>query len=120
MEPVDSGNEFLRHKTTRRAVFERALGAHPEAQDVLLYNECRELTETCHGNVVVEIQGRRLTPPLDSGLQPGVFRAYLLDRGEVQEAALPLDSINDSPRLFLTNSVRRWCEVHVIRHPSGR
>ena len=44
---VRSYDEFLRHKTTRRDVFERALAAHPEAQDVLLWNERREITETC-------------------------------------------------------------------------
>ena len=60
------------------------------------------------------------SPPRASGLQPEVFRAYLLDRGEVQESALPLDSIRESPRLFLINSVRRWCEVHLVRHPSSR
>ena len=32
VEPVDSHDEFLRHKTTRRAVFERALAGFPAAQ----------------------------------------------------------------------------------------
>jgi branched-subunit amino acid aminotransferase/4-amino-4-deoxychorismate lyase len=112
-EPIDSRDEFLRHKTTRRAVFDRALAAHPEAQDVLLWNERRELTETCHANVVLEIDGRRLTPPLSSGLQPGVFRAHLLDSGEVEEEVLPVDSIKAASAMFLINSVRRWCPIHL-------
>lgn len=53
-EAVDSGDEFLHHKTTRREVYDRALLAHPGVQDVLLWNERREITETCHGNVVLE------------------------------------------------------------------
>ena len=113
-EPVHSGDEFLRHKTTRRAVFDRALAAHHEAQDVLLWNERRELTETCHANVVLEIEGRKLTPPLSSGLQPGVFRAHLLDCGEIQEQILPVGSIEAASALFLINSVRRWCEIRLI------
>ena len=117
-EPVGSGDEFLRHKTTRRAVFERALAAHPEAQDVLLWNERRELTETCHANIVLEIEGRKLTPALSSGLQPGVFRAHLLERGEIQEAVLPLDSVAAASAMFLINSVRRWCEIRLIRQVS--
>jgi para-aminobenzoate synthetase/4-amino-4-deoxychorismate lyase len=117
-EPIDSRDEFLRHKTTRRAVFDRALAAHPEAQDVLLWNERRELTETCHANVVLDVGGRRLTPPLSSGLQPGVFRAYLLDRGEILEETLPVDSIGQARAIFLINSVRRWCPIHLLGHSS--
>ena len=114
-EPVDSRDEFLRHKTTRRTAFDRALAAHPQVQDVLLWNERRELTETCHANVVLEINGQRLTPPLSSGLQPGVFRAFLLERNEVREAVLPLEETDRSSRLFLINSVRRWCEMRLVR-----
>jgi len=43
-EAVDTGDEFLFHKTTRREMIDRALLAHPEAQDVLLWNEHGELT----------------------------------------------------------------------------
>jgi para-aminobenzoate synthetase/4-amino-4-deoxychorismate lyase len=116
-EAVHSGDEFLHHKTTHRQVYDRALLAHPEAQDVLLWNERGEITETCHGNVVLEIEGRRLTPPISSGLLPGVFRAHLLDRGEIEERILPVASIEAASAIFLINSVRKWCEIHLSRHP---
>jgi para-aminobenzoate synthetase/4-amino-4-deoxychorismate lyase len=116
-EPVHSGDEFLLHKTSRRGVFDRALAAHPEAQDVLLWNERGELTETCHGNVVLEIEGRRLTPPLSSGLLPGVFRAYLLDRSEIKEQILPVGAIEAASAIFMINSVRRCCEMRLLRQP---
>lgn len=116
-EAVHSGDEFLHHKTTHREVFDRALLGHPEAQDVLLWNERGELTETCHGNVVLEIDRRRLTPPLSCGLLPGVFRAHLLDRGEIQEHILPIDSIEAATAIFLINSVRKWCEIRLLPPP---
>lgn len=116
--PVQSGNVWLRHKTTNRAVYTDALAAHPEAQDVLLWNERGELTETCHANLVLEIQGRRLTPALSSGLLPGVFRRHLLESGEIQEQVLLLQSLEAASRLFLINSVRRWCDIHLVRHPA--
>jgi para-aminobenzoate synthetase/4-amino-4-deoxychorismate lyase len=112
-EAVNSGDEFLRHKTTHREVYERALASHPEAQDVLLWNERGEFTETCHGNVVLELNGCRLTPPVSSGLLPGVFRAHLLDRGEIQEQVLPVDSLEAASAVFLINSVRKWCEIRL-------
>jgi para-aminobenzoate synthetase/4-amino-4-deoxychorismate lyase len=68
--PIDSSDPFLRHKTSRREVYERALTAHPNAKDVLLWNERGELTETCHGNLVLEIVRRRLIP---RGFSPGPF-----------------------------------------------
>jgi len=109
--PVDSENEFLRHKTSRRGVYERARAERPEAQDVLLWNERGELTESCASNLVLEVDGRRLTPPVSSGLLPGTFRCHLLERGEIEEAVLPVDSISRATRLCLINSVRRWYEI---------
>ena len=112
--PVDSGDEFLRHKTSRRAVYERARAGRPEAEDVLLWNERRELTETCSANLVLEIDGRRLTPHHASGLLPGTFREHLLERGEIAEEVLSLDALERASGLFLINSVRRWCEIRRI------
>ena len=114
-EPVSSSDEFLRYKTSRRQVFDRAHAAHPKAQDVLLWNERRELTETCHGNVVLEVAGRRLTPPVSAGLLPGVFRAYLLDRGEIHEQTLPVESLQEASAVFMINSVRRWCQMRLTQ-----
>jgi branched-subunit amino acid aminotransferase/4-amino-4-deoxychorismate lyase len=117
--PVHSGDELLRHKTSCREGFDRALQAHREAQDVLLWNERGELTETCYGNVVLEIEGRRFTPPLSCGLLPGVFRAHLLERGEIQERTLPVRSLEAASAVFLINSVRRFCEIRLLRPSSG-
>jgi para-aminobenzoate synthetase/4-amino-4-deoxychorismate lyase len=120
-KPVDSSDHFLRHKTTLgRSVFDRILAMHPDAQDVVLWNERRELTETCRGNIVTLIDGRKLTPPVSCGLQPGVFRAYLLDRGEIQEEVVPLDALMGNVELFLINSVRRWCKLSLLpaNHPT--
>jgi branched-subunit amino acid aminotransferase/4-amino-4-deoxychorismate lyase len=114
-EPVDSADPFLRHKTTRREVYERALAAHPAASDVLLWNERREITETCTGNVVLEIDGRRLTPARSAGLLPGTFRAQLLDAGELEEALLTLDDLGRAEKLYVINSVRRWCDAKLLR-----
>ena len=107
-EPVEASDPFLRHKTSRRAVYDRALSEHPEAEEVILWNERGELTESCRANLVLEMDGRRLTPALGCGLLPGTFRAYLLARGEIEEAVLPLELMEKADEIFLINSVRFW------------
>ncbi|MGF1538704.1 MAG: aminodeoxychorismate synthase component I [Elainellaceae cyanobacterium] len=107
--PVSASNVFLHHKTTHRQVYEQARQGCPAAvQDVLLWNESGEVTETTLGNVVVEIAGARYTPPTTCGLLPGTFRAHLLERGEVQERVVTRSALAQCDRLFIINSVRGW------------
>ena len=114
-EPVDSSDELLRHKTSRRGVYERALASRRAAtDDVLLWNERGELTETSSANLVVELGSRRLTPPVESGLLPGTFRAELLERGEIEEAVVRLADLPRAERVWLVNSVRRWVPIELV------
>ncbi len=62
--PVDPGDRWLFHKTTRRETYDRAKAARPDCDDVLLWNERSEITETTIGNVVARLDGRLVTPPL--------------------------------------------------------
>jgi para-aminobenzoate synthetase/4-amino-4-deoxychorismate lyase len=114
-EPVDRENVFLYHKTTRREVYERALAACPEADDVLLWNEAGELTEACRANLVVELDGERLTPPVRSGLLAGTYRRHLLATGAVREAVVRVADLERANRIWLANSVRGMQAVSRIR-----
>jgi para-aminobenzoate synthetase/4-amino-4-deoxychorismate lyase len=107
-EPVDSGDVFLYHKTTHRSVYEKAKADFPDADDVLLFNERGEVTESCIANLVVELDGRKVTPPSACGLLAGTFRAELLERGEIAERVVTLDDLNRADAVWLINSVRRW------------
>ena len=112
-EPVDSGDVFLYHKTTNRGVYERAKGDFPNTDDVLLYNERGEVTESCIANVVVELDGRKVTPPVSCGLLAGTLRDNLLESGEIEEGVLTLDDIERADSIWLINSVRKWRQVSV-------
>jgi para-aminobenzoate synthetase / 4-amino-4-deoxychorismate lyase len=70
---VNSSDIFLFHKTTHRAVYEHARAGVPDCDDVLLYNERGELTEFTIGNLVVEMDGELVTPPIECGLLAGTF-----------------------------------------------
>jgi len=109
--PVDPSDEFLYHKTTNRAVYERA--RRPDCDDVILWNPAGEVTETTIANLVVEDvtdKARRVTPPVACGLLPGTLRAELLAAGEVSEAVVTVEQLKKAPRFWLVNSVRGWCD----------
>ena len=110
--PVDPSDQFLYHKTTNRAVYERA--RRPDCDDVILWNRAGEITETTIANLVVEIDGHRVTPPIACGLLPGTLRAELLAAGEVSEAVVMVEQLKTAPRFWLVNSVRGWCPAVLV------
>jgi para-aminobenzoate synthetase/4-amino-4-deoxychorismate lyase len=109
--PVDRTDRFLYHKTTARSVYERHAAVHPGAFDVLLWNDARELTEFTRGNVVIELDGRRVTPPRECGLLKGIFRNELVARGEVVEAVVTTGDLDRATGIWFVNSLREWVDV---------
>ncbi|HSK89594.1 MAG TPA: aminodeoxychorismate synthase component I [Anaerolineales bacterium] len=116
-QPVDSNDVFLFHKTTRRAVYEAAREGFDEFDDVLLYNESGELTEFTIGNLVAELAGQLVTPPLACGVLPGTFRAHLMETGQVVERTIHVEQLKDCAKIFRVNSVRKWQKVELQRKP---
>ncbi|MEH7494597.1 aminodeoxychorismate synthase component I [Neobacillus niacini] len=114
-ESVDKTNPFLYHKTTNREIYEKFQNQKPaEAFDVLLWNQDGELTEFTNGNVVVEIDGVRWTPPVSSGLLAGTFRDRLIHKGEILEKTLTHADLKIATKMWFINSVRKWKEVQLI------
>jgi len=107
-EPVDRADRRLFHKIADRSGYARRKAEHPGVYDVLLRNREGELTEFTTGNLVIEVEGRRCTPPLDCGLLPGVFRAELLARGHVAERVLTRADLERAGAVWLVNSLRGW------------
>ncbi len=116
--PVSSNDEFLRFKTTRRDRYDQALARHPDADDVLLWNERGELTETTIANLVLEIDGTAVTPAQSSGLLPGTLRAELLANRRIQEATVTVEDLDRADSVWLINSVRGWIPAQVLDRPS--
>lgn len=113
-EPIDPANPFLYNKTTQRAMYDRARAARPDCDDVVLWNARGEATETCVANIVVELNGKMLTPPVECGLLPGVFRGWLLAQGKIGEARVSLHDLRRADRIYVVNSVRKWREADLI------
>jgi 4-amino-4-deoxychorismate lyase len=80
-ERLDPGDPWLKVKTTARARYDRARAALPDGADEWLFLNTRG--EVCEGTITkfLRRRGSLLTPPLGSGLLPGVLREALLARG---------------------------------------
>jgi para-aminobenzoate synthetase/4-amino-4-deoxychorismate lyase len=115
--PVDSASVFLYHKTTARDAYDAARAAFPEADDVLLWNQHGELTETCTANVCLHLDGEWVTPPVSSGLLAGIYRAQLLVEGVVVERVLTHADLARASAIAVINSVRGWREADLILPP---
>ncbi len=106
--PVNPENVFLYHKTTNREIYVCAKECDYQADDVLLWNENGEITESTIANVVIEIDGEKFTPPVRCGLLPGVFRRYLLEEGIIKERTITMEDVRNAGQLWLINSLRGW------------
>ena len=111
--PVSSRDPFLYHKTTNRAIYDERRAAHRDVDEIILINERGELTECSIGNVVVELNGERCTPPPECGLLPGVFREELIEAGMVRERVLHPADLANATGTWLVNSLREWVELVV-------
>ena len=102
--PVDSKDIFLFHKTTNRSVYDSR--KQENCDDVILFNERGEITETTISNLFLEIGGELLTPRVDSGLLAGTYRQNMLTTGKARESRLLITDLERADRLFVANSVR--------------
>jgi 4-amino-4-deoxychorismate lyase len=107
---LGSGDPLLRHKTTRRDVFQwaRAEFSPDEADEVILLNENGLACEGTITSLFADLGdgGPLRTSPLSCGLLPGVLRGELLDTGEAREAELTPADLMRAKRLFVGNSLR--------------
>lgn len=105
---LQSDDSLFRHKTSRREPYEaaRAEFSPEEANEVILLNERGEICEGTITNVFVEEpDGQLLTPPLSSGLLPGILRAELIRERKARAQLLKPEDLADR-RIFVGNSLR--------------
>ncbi|AGT07319.1 aminotransferase class IV family protein [Paracoccus aminophilus] len=103
---LSSGDPWLRLKTTRREIYDRARAGMGEGIDELLF--LNERGEICDGTITTLFFDRGAglcTPPLSSGLLAGVLRAEMLGNGICREEILLAE---DLPRvqLWVGNALR--------------
>ena len=110
----EAAGEFCRYKTTRRAHYDAFAPSQPGVFDTILYNEAGEITECTRGNVAMLLDGQWVTPPLASGLLPGVGRALALRSGKVQETVVRLEAAPRVHAWAFVNSLRGWLDAQLV------
>lgn len=116
-EPVDvclsrfrirSDDPFLRYKTAWRPTHDRAAreAASRGCFEAILQNERGELTEGSRTNLFIEIGGRLFTPPLESGVLPGILRGRLLAQSRAAERVVTANDFAQADAIYVGNSAR--------------
>jgi branched-chain amino acid aminotransferase len=86
--------------------------------EVILLNERGEVTECTSANIFAVRDGVTYTPPLQSGLLPGVTREVMLSElrssAKVQEKTLSVDDLLAADEVFITSSTRELLPVAQI------
>ncbi len=108
-------------KTTSYAdnVIALARAKQVEALEGVFGNTRGELCECTGSNIFVVVDGRLLTPPVESGLLEGITRALVIewcrDFGlDVAEEAMPLSVLDTAEEVFITSSTRDVLPVHAV------
>jgi 4-amino-4-deoxychorismate lyase len=114
---LNSNDPFLRHKTSRRDIYEQARAefSAEEADEVLLLNEKDEVCEGSITNLFLEVpNGRWLTPAPACGLLPGVLRNEMLKNGDAVSARLSVWDVTSTPTIFVGNSLRGLIRARIV------
>ncbi len=116
-ERTSSTDPFRRHKSTRRELYDRHYErARSDGFDEVIFrNEKGEMTEGAISNLFLKKSGKLLTPPIASGVLPGIFRRQILETNpHSQESVLTLDDLQSAEAIYLCNSVRGLRRVTIV------
>jgi branched-subunit amino acid aminotransferase/4-amino-4-deoxychorismate lyase len=122
LAPQYSSNPLLLHKTSLRGDYDSGwkLAESLGAFDMLFLNERGELTEGGRSNLFLRLKDRWWTPPLSSGVLPGIMRELLLaDRSfDAGERVLSFSDLLDAEDILLCNSLRGVMQARLLRRKS--
>ncbi|MDP4032651.1 MAG: aminotransferase class IV family protein [Pseudorhodobacter sp.] len=105
-ERLASDDPWLRLKSTRRGAYDSARATlAPGLDEVVFLNERGEVCDGTITTLFFDAGAGLCTPPLTSGLLPGVLREELLAQGRCREAVLAGANL-PRVRLWVGNSLR--------------
>jgi para-aminobenzoate synthetase/4-amino-4-deoxychorismate lyase len=116
--PQHSANPMLLHKSSLRDEYDRGwqFAESKGAFDLLFINERGELTEGGRTNLFLRLENRWWTPPLTSGVLPGIMRSILLEDidFDANERVLVPEDLFRAEEILLCNSLRGAMKAELI------
>jgi para-aminobenzoate synthetase/4-amino-4-deoxychorismate lyase len=116
-ETTDTESPWCFYKTTLREIYDREYkkALQQGLFESFFCNEAGQVTEGCISNIIIYRQGQYLTPPVSSGLLPGVMRGELINDESVvlAEQILTKDMVESADAIFICNSVRGVVQVRL-------
>ena len=108
--PLD--RPFTHFKTSQRDHLSRS------EQEQIYYLEDGTLLETTIGNLILEIDGQRYTPPAHLPILDGIYRRHLLETGQVEEKLLTLKDLEVADQVYACNALRGLYPLDFTREES--
>jgi para-aminobenzoate synthetase/4-amino-4-deoxychorismate lyase len=105
---TDPDDPLLRHKTGVRGFYnrERRRAVRAGCFDALFLNRLDRVTEGAITNIFARFGDRWLTPPVEDGLLPGIWRAVFIRETEAEVRSLTLEELAAADEIVVGNSVR--------------
>ncbi len=113
---TDPNDRLLAHKTTARYLYdsERERARACGYQEALFLNRLGRVTEGAITNVFARFGDSWVTPPVEDGLLPGIWRADFLREKGAAERSLTLDELLRADEIVVGNSVRGAMRVDAV------
>jgi 4-amino-4-deoxychorismate lyase len=104
---LSANDPWLQVKTTQRALYDATRQNLPGHLDEMIFaNERDEVCEGTITNLFFDFGDGLVTPPLASGVLPGVLRAEMLSQGKCREDFVMLADLERANAIWAGNSVR--------------
>ncbi len=82
--------------------------------DGIRFNSKGNVAESAVSNLLINIDGRWVTPSLESGCLPGITRGLALEWFEVEERTIPRDVLGQVEAMYLLSSLKDAQPVSVL------
>jgi len=110
---TDPDDVLLHHKTSLRGFYDREYrrAADQGHFDVVFLNRLDRVTEGAITNLFARFGDRWVTPPLEDGLLPGIWRAGFMAEKSATQRSLTLAELSQADQVVVGNSVRGAAQV---------
>lgn len=114
---IKTGNKYQYFKTTNRKIYdkENIFFSRRGFFDIIYFNERSELAEGAITNIFLKRGDTYFTPPVTSGILPGVYRKFMLrSNSSVKEKVLYFEDLMSAEEIILTNALKGEIKVNYL------